>query len=202
MDIAAEVTRGARRVPVWVVYVLGLAPMGWLFWLGLTGGLGPEPIKALEHRYGLIALQLLVAGLAITPLCRIARVNLMRFRRAVGLLAFAYVTAHLLVWLLLDLRSLLLIWQDLVKRPYVTIGMAAFACLVPLALTSNDRSVRALGPRWRRLHRLTYVAVPLGAVHFVMLVKGWQWEPLAYLAAILGLLALRLRLVRSAFQQA
>ncbi|PWR01789.1 protein-methionine-sulfoxide reductase heme-binding subunit MsrQ [Meridianimarinicoccus roseus] len=202
MDLAAEVTRRARRVPVWVIYVLGLAPMGWLFWLGLTGGLGPEPIKALEHRYGLIALQLLVAGLAITPLCRIARVNLMRFRRAVGLLAFAYVTAHLLVWLLLDLRSLSLIWQDLVKRPYVTIGMAGFACLVPLALTSNDRSVRALGPRWRRLHRLTYVAVPLGAVHFVMLVKGWQWEPLAYLAAILGLLALRLRLVRSAFQQA
>jgi sulfoxide reductase heme-binding subunit YedZ len=187
----------ARRVPMWLVYVGGLVPMVWLFWLGLTGGLGPEPIKALEHRYGLIALQLLVAGLCITPLRRFLDVNLIRFRRALGLLAFGYVAAHLLVWLVLDLRSLGLIWQDILKRPYITIGMLGFACLVPLAATSNNWSVRRLGARWRVLHRLTYVAVVLGAVHFVMLVKGWQLEPLVYLAAAVGLIALRWRPLRS-----
>jgi len=187
----------ARRVPMWLVYVGGLVTMVWLFWLGLTGGLGPEPIKALEHRYGLIALQLLVAGLCITPLRRFLDVNLIRFRRALGLLAFGYVAAHLLVWLVLDLRSLGLIWQDILKRPYITIGMLGFACLVPLAATSNNWSVRRLGARWRVLHRLTYVAVVLGAVHFVMLVNGWQLEPLVYLAAAVGLIALRWRPLRS-----
>lgn len=193
MALVETLNSTLRRVPVWPVYVLGLVPMVWLFWQGATGGLGPEPIKALEHRYGLIGLQLLVAGLCVSPLRRFAGINLIRFRRAVGLLAFFYVAAHLLVWLALDLRSVTLIWQDIVKRPYITIGMLGFLCLVPLALTSNNWSVRRLGPRWRRLHRLTYVAVPLGAVHFVMLAKGWQLEPLAYLAGVLGLLALRLR---------
>lgn len=178
-----------RRVPTWPVYVVGFVPMAWLFWLGATGGLGPEPIKALEHRYGLIGLQLLLAGLCVSPLRRYGGVNLIRFRRSAGLLAFAYVAAHLSVWLLLDLKSWSLIWQDIVKRPYITIGMAGFACLVPLAITSNDASVRWLGPRWRKLHQLTYVAVLLGAVHFVMVAKGWQTEPLVY-AGLAGLLVI------------
>lgn len=201
MGLADPINKAVRRVPVWGVYLLGLVPMVWLFWQGVTGGLGPEPIKALEHRYGLIALQLLVAGLSITPLCRIVRINFMRFRRAIGVLAFAYVAAHLLVWLLLDLRSLALIWSDIVKRPYITIGMVGFLCLLPLALTSNNWSVRRLGPRWRKLHKLTYLAVPLGAVHFVMLVKGWQLEPLVYLGAILSLLALRVPAIQAALLQ-
>ena len=194
MALTDTVNGTLRRVPVWPVYVLGLVPMVWLFWLGLTGGLGAEPIKALEHRYGLIGLQLLVGGLCITPLRRFAGVNLIRFRRAVGLLAFGYVAAHLLVWLVLDLRSAALIWQDILKRPYITIGMAGFLCLVPLALTSNTWSVRRLGADWRRLHRLVYVAVVLGAMHFVMLVKGWQAEPVMYLAGVLGVLAVRMPL--------
>jgi len=181
-----------RRLPVWPVYVLGLAPIPWLFWLGATGGLGPEPIKALEHRYGLIGLQVLLAGLCVSPLRRFAGINAIRFRRALGLVAFAFIVAHLAVWMVLDVQSLSRVWADLVKRPYIMIGMAGFVCLVPLALTSNDRAVRWLGPRWRRLHRLTYVAVALGAVHFVMQAKGWQIEPLVYLGVAAGLLALRM----------
>ncbi|WP_326491286.1 ferric reductase-like transmembrane domain-containing protein [Rhodovulum sulfidophilum] len=80
------------------------------------------------------------------------------------------------------------------KRPYITVGMLAFALLLPLAATSSNRAIRRLGPqRWRRLHRLVYLAVPLGGLHFVMQSKGWQMEPLVSLAAILGLLALRFR---------
>lgn len=181
-----------RRVPVWIVYVLGALPAPWLFYLGLTGGLGVEPIEALEHQFGELALQLLILGLAISPLRRFTGLNLMKFRRAIGVLTFAYVSLHLLVWLVLDVQVPSQIWADIVKRPYITVGMAGFALLLPLAVTSNNWSVRRLGSRWRKVHRLTYVAAFLGGLHYVMLAKGFQIEPLIYLAIILGLLSLRL----------
>lgn len=191
-----QINSFARQVPTWAVYLLLGAPSVWLFYLGLTGGLGIEPIKALEHELGGIALQLLIAGLCITPLRRFVGVNLMKFRRAFGLLTFYYVCLHLLVWLVLDVQIPAQIWADIVKRPYVTIGFSAFLLLVPLAATSNTWSVRKLGPKWRQLHKLTYLAAILGAVHFIWLVKGFQIEPLVYLAVILGLLALRVRPAR------
>ncbi len=186
----------ARRVPIWLVYLLGTLPLPYLFFLGATGGLGVEPISALEHRLGELALQLLIAGLAITPLRRYLGLNLLRFRRALGVLAFCYVAAHLLVWLVLDVQIPSQIWADIVKRPYITVGMAGFLLLLPLALTSNNWSVRWLGSRWRDLHRCVYFAVVLGAVHNVMLSKGFQLEPLLYLIAVAILLMLRLRGVR------
>ncbi|ATG41081.1 protein-methionine-sulfoxide reductase heme-binding subunit MsrQ [Phaeobacter piscinae] len=181
-----------RAVPVWLVYVAGVLLAAVLFYQGLTGALGAEPIKALEHEYGELALQLLVATLAITPLRRLLGVNLMRFRRAIGLLCFFYVSCHLLVWLLLDVQLLGQVLADILKRPYITIGMAGFVLMLPLALTSNGISVRRLGARWRLLHRLTYPAAVLGALHYVMLAKGFQLEPLIYMGLILLLLALRL----------
>jgi methionine sulfoxide reductase heme-binding subunit len=189
---AEHVNDALRRVPVWLVYLAGLLPAPWLLYLGLTGGLGVEPIKALEHELGLLALQLLIAGLAVTPLRRLAGINLIRFRRAIGVLAFTYVALHLLVWLVLDVQLLSRMWEDVIKRPYITIGMTGFVLMIPLVLTSNNAAVRWLGPRWRQLHKLTYLVVLLGAVHFVMLRKGFQIEPLAYLAAVVILLALRL----------
>jgi len=193
---ADRINRAARRVPDWLLWLVGLVPGVWAFYLGLTGGLGAEPIKALEHELGAVALQLVVAGLAITPLRRHLRINLMRFRRIIGLLAFTYVSLHLAVWLFLDVQDIARIWADIVKRPFVTLGFAAFLLMVPLAVTSNDLSVRRLGPRWRRLHRLVYPVAVLGAVHFIWLSKGFQIEPLLYLVVILGLLGLRLRLPR------
>jgi len=182
----------ARRVPTWVVYIVWLLPIPWLLFQAQTGGLGAEPIKALEKELGLLALQLLIAGLAVTPARRYLRLNLIKFRRALGLLAFIYVSLHLLVWLVLDVGILSQIWADILKRPYITIGMAGFACLVPLAATSNNFSIRKLGATWRKLHRLTYLAAILAGVHFIWLVKGFQIEPLLYMAAILALLVLRL----------
>lgn len=181
-----------RRVPPGLLYLLLPLPALWFLYQGLTGGLGAEPIKALEQELGEFALQLLIVGLAITPLRRFAGLNLIRFRRAIGLMAFLYVALHLLTWLVLDVQVLSQIWADIVKRPYITVGMAGFALLLPLAATSNNWSVRRLGIRWRKLHKLTYLAVLLGGVHYLMLVKGWQLEPLIYLGVILGLLALRI----------
>lgn len=191
--IVERLNTGLRRVPPWAIYLLAVAHVCWLFWQGATGGLGVEPIKALEHALGETGLKLLIVVLAITPLRRFAGINAIRLRRALGLAAFMYITVHLAVWLILDLQSLDRVWADIVKRPYITIGMLGFILMLPLAVTSNDWSVRRLGPRWRRLHRLTYFAVVLGALHFVMLVKGFQIEPLIYLAIILLLLALRTR---------
>lgn len=190
--LADRVNTAVRRIPIWMVYIAGLLPAPWFLYLGLTGGLGVEPIKALEHELGLFALQLLIAGLTITQTRRFLGINLLRFRRAVGLLAFIYVALHLLVWLVLDVQAIQQVWADILKRPYITIGMTAFILMIPLALTSNNSSVRRLGPTWRQLHKLTYIVMLLGAVHFVMLRKGFQIEPLLYLGSVVILLLLRL----------
>ena len=183
----------ARRVPVNAVYAAGILPFLWIVWLTLTNGLGPDPVKEIELRLGELGLQFLVAGLVVTPL-RWAGVNLIRFRRAIGLLAFFYVAMHLTAWVTLDMG---LRWSemaaDLVKRWYIIIGMVGFAAMLPLAITSNNASVRRLGAAaWNNLHRLTYVAALAGAIHYVVLVKAWPIEPLLYLGAVLALLAARL----------
>ena len=189
--VADRINRFARKVPTWAIYIVYLMPVPVLLYQGMTGGLGREPINALERELGEIALQLLVIGLCISPLRKFAGVNLIKFRRAIGLLAFTYVVLHLLVWAVLDIQSLERVWADIIKRPYITIGMAAFVLMIPLAVTSNNRSVRALGPIWRKLHLLTYPVAIMAAVHFIWLSKGFQLEPLVYLSVILGLLALR-----------
>jgi len=197
MRLADALNRAVRRLPAWPVYAGSAAYAGWMFWRGVAGGLGANPVEALEHAYGEAALYLLIAGLAVTPLRRIAGVNLIRLRRAIGLSCFFFVVVHLLTWAVLDIQSIGRVWADIVKRPYITVGMAGFLMLLPLALTSNDWSVRRLGPAWRRLHRLVYPAAILGGVHYLLLVKGWQMKPMVMLALIAGLLALRLLFVRT-----
>ena len=182
-----------RRVPVWSVYLVLAITAVYFFYLALTGALSIEPIKALEHKLGEFGLQLLIFGLFITPLRRYLSLNLLRFRRAIGVMTYYYITLHLLVWLILDVQVPSAILQDIVKRPYITIGMLAFVGMTPLAFTSNSYAVRKLGQSWRKLHRLVYVIAVLGAVHFIMLVKGLQFEPIIYLGVILTLLALRLK---------
>lgn len=197
MVLARRINDALRAVPAWPLYPLGALPVVWLFWQALAGRLGVDPAKVIEHQLGLWGLWLLIAGLAVTPLARFTGVRLIRYRRAIGLLAFFYILTHLLVWLILDVQIPALIWADILKRPYITIGMVAFLLMLPLAATSNNAALRRLGPiRWRRLHRLTYAVVLLGAVHFVMVVKGWQVEPVAYLGVIVALLLARLRLAR------
>jgi len=196
-DWAQAVNRVTRRSPAWPIYLIGAGWAGWLFWLGLTGGLGPEPINALERRYGEVALQLLVVGLVVTPLRVFTGISLLKFRRALGLTAFFFVLAHFLVWTLLDLSTWSAIGREIIRRPYITIGFAGFVLLIPLAVTSNNASIKRLGAgTWRKLHQLTYPAVLLGAVHYIWLVKGYPLEPFLYAGAIVGLLLLRVRWVR------
>jgi sulfoxide reductase heme-binding subunit YedZ len=183
----------ARRVPTWVVYLLGLVPLAFLVWGALYGGLGADPVKALERTLGERGLQFLLASLAITPLRRVG-LNFLRFRRALGLLAFLYVSLHLTTWIWLDMG---LRWSemlaDLTKRPYIIIGMIGFAALLPLALTSWNGAIRRMGAAaWGRLHRLAYVAILAGVLHYSLLVKVWTVEVLIYVILAVGLLAMRL----------
>lgn len=182
-----------RRVPAWVLYILAPMPVLVIFYLGLTGALGIDPAKRIEHELGLWSLWLLIAGLAVTPLRRWVGLNLLKFRRAIGVITFFYLLAHLLTWLVLDVQFQN-VWADIVKRWYITVGMAAFVLMLPLALTSNNWSLRWLGSgTWRKLHTLVYLIAILGALHFLLLVKGFQWEPILYAAVIAVLLLSRVR---------
>jgi sulfoxide reductase heme-binding subunit YedZ len=183
----------ARRMPTWVVYTFGAVPLGFLVWGAVAGGLGADPVKAIEHQLGLLGLQFLIASLAITPLRRIG-LNLIRFRRALGLLAFGSIALHLVAWVWLDMGMR---WSemaaDLWKRPYIIAGMVGFAALLPLAMTSTNAAIRRMGPvAWGRLHRLAYLAILAGILHFVLLSKVWTTELLVYAGLSLGLLAIRL----------
>jgi sulfoxide reductase heme-binding subunit YedZ len=184
------------RIPLWLIYVAGLLPAAWYFYLGINDQLGADPMKTLERLLGLWALRFLIACLTITPLRQSLGINLLRYRRQLGLLAFYYAMLHLTVYLVLDQGlDMSAIVADIVKRPYITIGMAAFTLLVPLAVTSNNASIRYLGGRvWSRLHKVVYIAVALAAVHFLLVVKAWPLQPMVYaaiVAALLGYRALR-----------
>jgi sulfoxide reductase heme-binding subunit YedZ len=162
------------------------------------GTLGPDPVAMITHRSGRWALRLLLACLAITPLRRLTGWNLLvRFRRLLGLWAFAYVCLHFANYLFVDLG---LFWRqilaDLVKRPYITIGFACWLTLIPLALTSTQGMVRRLGRRWATLHRLVYASGVLACLHFVWLVRAGKdshrIDPWIYLGVLLLLFVVRL----------
>ncbi len=193
----------AAMLPRWLIgtdpvrraiYTAGMIPAVWYFYLGLTDQLGADPQNVLERALGLWALRFLIAGLAITPLRRLGGPSLIRYRRAIGLLAFIYATLHLTVYMVLDQGlDVSAIVADIIKRPYITVGMLAFLILVPLAVTSNNAMIRRLGGgAWQKLHRWVYVAAAAAAIHFIMLVKAWPPEPLIYAALVTILLLFRL----------
>ena len=192
-DVLQFLTPYVRRVPASVVYLIGALPALWLVRGIFTNDLGADPIARLEHETGIWALRFLIAALAVTPMLRLTRLNLMKFRRALGLLGFLYAVLHLLVWTWLDHSfDWARLGQEIIKRPYITIGMAAFTILIPLAVTSNNLSVRRLATAtWKRIHWWAYVATAFGAIHFLLVVKRWPPEPMIYTAIVAALLLWR-----------
>ena len=154
-----------------------------------SNALGADPVAEIEHRLGLWALRLLLATLAITPLRQLTgQPVLVRFRRMLGLYAFAYATLHFSAYLVLDLRGYwAIVFEEIAKRPYITVGFAAWLLLVPLAVTSTKGWIRRLGRNWARLHKLVYLVGVLAVLHFWWIVKTDVREPLLY-AAILAVL--------------
>jgi sulfoxide reductase heme-binding subunit YedZ len=186
--------RALDRLVYGLVWLACFVPLLWLAWRGLNNDLGANPIDKLIRELGVWGLRLLIVGLAITPAARLLRQpRLIRFRRTIGLFAFAYVLLHLLNYVVTDQWfDWAAIGKDILKRPFITVGMLAFVLLVPLAVTSTSWALRKLGPvRWRKLHRLTYLIVPLGVIHYLMLVKADHQPPLIYGAIVAVLLGWR-----------
>ena len=178
------------------MFVLGLLPFVYLSMqaFGWAGpGLGANPIEALLHELGRWGLKFLLLSLAITPLRRWTGLHwLLRFRRMLGLFAFFYVVMHFLTYVILDQGlDLGIIIEDIAKRPYITLGMAALLMLVPLAATSTGAMMRRLGKKWQKLHRLVYVIGVLAVWHFYWQVKLDTLDASIYAAVLAVLLSTR-----------
>ncbi len=177
-----------------IVFALCLVPFLILTYDTVIGDLGANPLERVTDVTGQWGLRFLLITLAVTPLRQLTNIaQLVRFRRMLGLFAFFYISLHFLTWVWLDQQ---LSWgnivADIAKRPYVTVGFAAWLLLVPLAVTSTKGMMRRLGRRWKSLHKLIYLIAPLGVLHFVWLVKADVLEPLIYGGILIVLLVARL----------
>jgi sulfoxide reductase heme-binding subunit YedZ len=177
------------------IFVACLVPLGWLAWRALHAQLGANPIEKITHTTGDCTLTFLLITLSITPLRKLTRQYwLIGLRRMLGLFAFFYGTLHLMtyVWLdkFFDVHEML---HDIAKRKFITVGMTAFALMIPLALTSTKWSIRKLGgKRWQSLHRLIYFSAAAGVIHYIWLVKADLKKPLEYAFGLAVLMLYRL----------
>ena len=177
-----------------LVWLLCLAPLAWLVYRAVFGGLSPNPIDDITDETGQWALRLLLVSLAVTPVRRLTGWNgIVQWRRLLGLFAFFYVCLHLSTYVVIDqFFDPTSILADIAKRRYITVGVAGFLCLLPLAITSTTGWIRRLGRKWQTLHRLAYVAAVCGVVHLLWIVKGDDLrEPFTYGAILAVLMAVR-----------
>lgn len=177
---------------VWLLYVLGLMPAAWTFYLGASDQLGADPVKTFELFLGLWAIRFLILTLAVSPARDLLGWNYLRYRRALGLLCFYYVVMHFTVYMVLDQAlAVSAVVADVLKRPFIMFGMAGLLLLVPLAVTSNNYSIRKLGPTWIWLHRLVYVIAACGSIHFALSTKLLDLEQYIYVGLIILLILYR-----------
>ena len=174
-------------------FILCLSPLLGIILNAIWGDLGANPVETVTHQTGDWTLRLLILTLLITPLRRWTGYSaLLRFRRMSGLFVYFYASCHFLIWFLADhslnVSSMI---EDIIKRPYITVGFSAFLLLTPLAMTSNQWSMKKLGRRWKSLHQLVYVIITLGILHYLWLVKADYLEPMIYAMVALMLLLVR-----------
>lgn len=184
------------------VFLAGLTPLSLLVWAFFHDGLGANPLEFITHATGDWTLRFLVFTLAVTPLRKLLNLpDLIRFRRMLGLYAFFYGSLHLMTYLWFDkFFDWAGIWKDVAIRPYITIGTLGLLAMAPLALTSTAGWIRRLGgKRWQALHRLTYVSMVAGVIHYYWLVKSDVSKPLFYgaLAAVLLLCRVAIWITKS-----
>jgi sulfoxide reductase heme-binding subunit YedZ len=196
------VLRHFFRQPKFWLFLICLFPLLRLTYLGVSGGLGANPIEFITRSTGTWTLVGLMITLSVTPLRRLTgRSELVRYRRMLGLFTFFYVSLHFLTYIWLDqFFDPAAIVRDIWKRPFITVGFTAFVLLIPLAVTSTNAMMRRLGRRWQQLHRLVYGIALLGVVHYLWLVKKDLTDPLIYGSILAVLLALRLPWGVSALQ--
>ena len=170
-----------------LLFVICLVPIFLCVWDYLTDQLGSKPIEVLSQRTGDWTLRFLLITLAITPLRNVfGWSGLVRYRRMLGLYVFFYAVLHLLIYLIVD-KSLNVsdVANDIVKRPYLAVGLLAFLLTIPLVLTSTGAMKRYLGKRWKPLHQLVYVIAALGVLHYLWMVKDDILQPVVYVSLFL-----------------
>jgi sulfoxide reductase heme-binding subunit YedZ len=184
-----------------ILFVLCLVPLASLVWRGFYGDLGANPIETITRSTGDWTLRFLLITLSVSPLRQWFGLSaLLRFRRMLGLYVFFYACCHFSIWFIfdhaLDFTDMI---EDIVERPYITVGFSALVLLIPLAATSNNAMLRKLGRRWKTLHQLSYLIVMLGVLHFLWLVKADYLEPGIYalIAAVLLLQRINFKKWRS-----
>lgn len=177
-----------------VVFAAALLPAAALLYGLFTNNLTADPLDYLTDQTGTWALTFLMISLSVTPVRRLTGWHaLVRLRRMLGLFSFFYAVLHMLVWLvLLNLFDVPAMTKDVVERPFITVGMGTFLILFTLALTSNQYSIRKLGRRWQKLHRLAYVAGIGAVVHFWWLVKADITEPVRWASVLAVLFGVRI----------
>jgi len=177
-----------------MAHIIAAIPFALMLKDTFSDSLGADPVRTLTVRTGWWTLSFLLMSLAMTPLRKLTgSASWTRYRRMLGLWAFALACCHLSIYLVLDLQGRWpQIFVDIAKRPYITVGFTAWLLLLPLALTSNVAMMRKLSRRWRQLHKLVYIIAPLGVLHFLWLVKKDQTEPLIFAAVLAVLLSARL----------
>jgi len=188
-------TQFVRRILKPAVFLAGLGPFSYLAYRAYTGDLGANPLETITNETGIWTLRLLAATIAITPIRWLTKWNpIINFRRMIGLFAFFYGTLHFFTYFIFD-RSLMFdgLWEDVLLRPYITVGFTAFVLMIPLALTSTRGWIRRLGgKRWNALHKLVYVSAVLGVLHYWWKVKLDVTNPMVYAAIVALLLGWRL----------
>ncbi|MBY4628240.1 protein-methionine-sulfoxide reductase heme-binding subunit MsrQ [Rhizobium croatiense] len=191
-ELSLAIPKRWQPASVWLLYVAGLLPAAWTFYLGATDQLGADPIKTFELFLGIWTIRFLIATLAVSPARELFGWNYLRYRRALGLLTFYYALMHFTVYMVLDqAMDIQAVINDVLKRPFIMFGMAALAMLIPLAVTSNNFSIRRLGANWNRLHRMAYVIAVCGALHFALSTKILDLEQYIYVGLIITLILYR-----------
>jgi len=183
-----------RRIIKPAVFAACLMPLAWLVWRAASGDLGANPVESANRHLGDWAIRMLLLSLAVTPVAQITGLSVvMRFRRMLGLFAFAYASLHVANYVIADqFFNWADIWADIVKRTYITVGMLTFLILLPLALTSTKGMIKRLGgKRWRKLHRIIYIAGIGAVIHYTMMVKADLSQPILHAAILFALLAYR-----------
>lgn len=184
----------SRRVQKAVVFLAGLYPVAWLVWAAIANGMGANPVDTITKHTGIWTLRLLLVALTVTPARRLLGWStLASYRRMLGLFAFFYATLHFATLVVFDHSfDWVAIWADVRERPFITAGFTAFVLMIPLALTSPSRMVRALGGRrWQQLHQLVYVCGLAGVVHYLWLVKTDIRPPIVYGVWFVAVMAVR-----------
>ena len=192
MALSLALPKRFQPASVWLLYVVGLMPAVYEFYLGASDNLGADPTKTFELFLGLWAIRFLLLTLAITPLRDLGGWNWLRYRRALGLICFYYVVMHFLVYLILDQALIFdLILGDILKRPFIMFGMAGLVMLTALAVTSNKFSIRRMGKNWIWLHRLIYIIAACGALHFALSTKVLSVEQFIYIGLLIVMILYR-----------